>query len=180
MLWNLDCRKLHILEKELEELSAFHRLAFAASIGERLLPNYSAFAKEEGFDNPIVLRAGLDEVWQIIQGKPINIQKVRQLIQDCENLPPTEDDDGRYMYEASMTRAGIVYILSASLEPTSQNIAEIARLVGDLIFETIIIEYEIANPGVSWNHKKSLDEQLKDVANHSYWLREIAKENIDL
>jgi hypothetical protein len=41
--------------------------------------------------------------------------------------------------------------LSASLEPTPQNIAKIARLAGDLIFETIVIEREIANP--HWNHR---------------------------
>lgn len=178
MLWNLDYRELNTLEKELEQLPPLHRVAFAASICERMLPNYSAFATEEGRGNPVVLRAALDEVWQILQGKLVDAETIHQLINNCEGLPPDEDDDGTYMYEASMTRTAICYVLSTCLEPTPQNVAKIARLVGDLLFEDIVIEREIANP--NWRNKKSFDEQVNDVASHPFWVREVAKENEDL
>lgn len=44
---NFDWFRLNALKRELEELLPSHRIAFAASICERLLPNYNIFAEEE-------------------------------------------------------------------------------------------------------------------------------------
>jgi hypothetical protein len=69
------------LKKELEGISPLHRVAFAASLCERVLPNYSAFSREEGWGDPSVLRAALDEVWQILLGKPLDESKIHQLME---------------------------------------------------------------------------------------------------
>lgn len=178
MQCNLYYGELNALEKELEKLPPLHRLAFVASICERLVPNYNAFVKENGCGNPIILRIALDEAWKIIQGESANAEIIHRFIRDCEALPPDEDDDGEYMYEASMTCTAIRYLLLACLEPTVQNVAKIANLAANLLFETIVIKLEIAN-NLDWDNNKPLDEQLKDVSNYHFWTKEAAKQNSD-
>lgn len=177
MPWNLYYSERNIIEKELKLLSPLHRLAFAASICERFLGNYSAYVKENGHGNPIVLRNALDEAWLVVQGNSANAETINRLIEDCEALPPDEDDDGTYMYEASMTCSAICYMLSACLEPTPQNIAQVAYMAKDIVFETIEVERDIANPGCSEN--MTFDEMKKDAANHPFWIKEAAKQNND-
>ncbi|BAY87334.1 hypothetical protein NIES267_68560 [Calothrix parasitica NIES-267] len=177
MPWNLYYSERNILEKELEQLSSLHRLAFAASICERFLPNYSAFAKENGLGNPMVLRNALDEAWLVVQGNSANAEKINKLIQNCKVLPPDEDHEETYKYEASMTCGVICYMLSACLEPTPQNVAQVAYMAEDIIFETIEVERDIANPGCSTN--MTFDEMEKDAANHRFWIKEAAKQNLD-
>ena len=69
---NLHLYKFDALEKELERLPPLYRIAFAASCCERLLPNYNAFSCMENLGDPSVLRNALNEVWQILQGKPVD------------------------------------------------------------------------------------------------------------
>lgn len=177
MPWNLYYSERNILEKELEQLSPLHRLAFVASICERLLPNYSAYVKENGHGNPIVLRNALDEAWLVVQGNSANAEIISKLIEDCEALPPYEDDEETYKYEASMTVAAICYMLEACLKPTPQNIAQVVYMAEDIIFETMEVERDIANPGCSKN--MTFDEMEKDAANHPFWIKEAAKQNND-
>ncbi|MFB2919332.1 MULTISPECIES: DUF416 family protein [Aerosakkonema] len=90
----LEFDDLEALEKELEGLPPLHRVAFAASICERLLPNYDVFYREEAWGDPSILRTALDEVWQILQGKPLDEPKINQLMDDLpkrvitKNLSP--------------------------------------------------------------------------------------------
>lgn len=63
---NLNFYEFDALEKELEGLPPLHRVAFAASCCERLLPNYNAFYFLENWGDPSVLRTALNEVWQIL------------------------------------------------------------------------------------------------------------------
>ena len=177
MPWNLYYGERNILEKELKQLPPIHRLTFAASICERFLPNYNAFIKEKGIGNFIVLRNALDEVWQIIQGKSVNGEIICDFIQNCEALPPYEDDEETYKYEAFMTIAAICYMLEACLEPTPQNVAQVAYMAEDIVFETIEVERDIANPGCSEN--MTFDEMEKDAANHTFWIKEAAKQRND-
>ena len=46
---------------------------------ERLLPNYKAFARKANWDTFPILRKILDEIWFIIDGKPINSDELSQL-----------------------------------------------------------------------------------------------------
>ncbi|MBV6627980.1 MAG: DUF416 family protein [Rivularia sp. (in: Bacteria)] len=177
MPWNLYYSERNILEKELKQLSPLHRLAFAASICERFLPNYSAYVKENGHGNPMVLRNALDEAWLVVQGNSANAETINSLIQNCEALPADEDREETYKYEAFMTVAAICYMLSACLEPTPQNVAQVAYMAEDIIFETIEVERDIANPGCSKN--MTFDEMEKDAANHPFWIKEAAKQNND-
>jgi uncharacterized protein len=176
MPWNLDYRNLNVLEKELEELSPFHRLAFAASICERMLPNYAAFSKATGMGNFAKLRSALDEIWEILQGKPINVEIIRQLLQDCQDATPDGDDGEHYNYEADQTVVTMCYALEACLEPTPERVARVSQCVGDLLYDLVDTEKD-TDP--DWE-EKSFNEQMKDVESLPFAIREIAKQKEDL
>lgn len=77
---NLRFYDFETLEKELEGLPGLHRIAFAAACCERLLPNYNAFAREESWGAPFIFRNALNEIWQILQGKPVDVATIQQLL----------------------------------------------------------------------------------------------------
>ena len=81
------------LEQELKQLSPLHQLAFAASICERMLPNYNAFSRMENWGDPSIPRKALNEIWQILQGKIVDRVKLIQLAENCgcENIFPDSD-----------------------------------------------------------------------------------------
>ena len=163
------------LKKELATITPLHRLAFAASICERLLPNYNAFVR--GFKgNPEVLRNALDKVWEIAGGSPADENEIHQLIKNCRDIPPQEDDDCEiYAYEASMTVSVICYALKACLDPTPKLIFQVAEISGDIISETVFIEKEDADP--DWYKKNSFTEQYRQAAIHPFSVRERTKQN---
>ncbi|MDA0209901.1 MAG: DUF416 family protein [Cyanobacteria bacterium FC1] len=178
MYWDLSLKKLDDLKKELESLPTLHRVAFAASICERLLPNHKAFCREKTWGNPTTLRAALDEVWQILEGKPLDAKVIRQLVADCEDAIPDSDYGGPYVYPAQQTALAIRLTLEACLTPTPQCIAKVAICAGDILFEWFFAEMDDVDP--SWCDEKSVDEQMEDVASHPFGIREIAKEIEDL
>ena len=173
---DLDYRKLPILEKPLEEFTPEHRLAFGASMCERLLPNYSVFVRNQKGDTSLV-RSALDQVWKIVLNQQVDAIKLKGLIDVCEALQPEEDDEGLYIYEASMTLTAIQYLLQACLD-SSQNIIKIDGIIGDILFEFIFIEKDIANQG--WHEEISFDQQLNEIASHPLVVREMAKQSEDL
>ncbi|MDI9637612.1 DUF416 family protein [Oscillatoria amoena NRMC-F 0135] len=164
------------LVKELEIISPLHRLAFAASICERMLPNYSALARETKSD-PFVLRKALDEVWQILQGKAVDAKIINRLIDECECARPEEGDPWFYLYEGSMAVVTTCYVLDACLDPTPQSIARVAERAGDILFESIFSEKLDADP--NWGKNLSYAEQKKEIATHPFVVRERVKQNED-
>lgn len=176
---NLEFYNLNALKTELEELSPTHRIAFAASICERLLPNYNIFAKEEAWGNPAALRLSLDEVWQILQGKPADAEKIRQLLKDIDAAAPHSDNvtKSQYCYEAQEACSAIDFLLEACIEPTSQRVIKVAERVRDTIDGFITCEEETINP--SWS-EKPLEEQNTEITSHPFAVREMAKQSEDL
>ncbi len=178
MCWDLSFKNLDVLTKELERLPPLHRVAFAASICERLLPNYTAFYKEKNWGNPTTLRASLDEVWQILEGKPVDAEVIHQLVADCEDAIPDADYGGPYVYPAQQTTLATRLTLEACLTPTPECVAKVANCASDILFEWFFAEKDEVDP--SWCDEKSLDEQMEDVASHPFGIRELTKEIEDL
>lgn len=176
---NLDFYNLDVLEKELEKLPPLHRIAFAASICERMLPIYQTFSQQEGWGNSVVLIEALDEVWQILQGKPVDEPKIRQLIEDCGNAAPHSDYvmKSRYDFEAQLTCSAIRSTLEACSDCNSQHFIDVMEFVRDTINGFLISRKDDADP--NW-YKKSLQEQEEYVSSHALAKQEIAKEQEDL
>ncbi|MBE9122190.1 DUF416 family protein [Tychonema sp. LEGE 07199] len=177
---NLNFHDFNTLQKELEELPPFHRIAFAASCCERLLPNYSAFAREEGWGDFTILRTALDEVWQILQGKPLNVTEISQLIKNCIDAVPDADDVSQSSYcpEAQHAASAIGITLELCLEPTPQDAIAVARAVKETLFEFLDRIEESKDPK-GWQ-EKPYAELTKEIDNHPFSVREMAKQREDL
>jgi|JI7StandDraft_1071085.scaffolds.fasta_scaffold113119_2 uncharacterized protein len=172
--------RLDSIKAQIEELSPLHRIAFAASCCERLLPNYYVFAREEGQGNPLILRDALDEVWQILQGKSFEMETIQLLIINCQEaiVPGDYVLESRYSAESHLAVAAISNTLKACLnEDNIEAIAKVIKVVGDTIFGFLDIEKEITEP--DWL-QKSWKVQVEEISNHPFTLREIAKQNEDL
>ncbi|MDB9514037.1 DUF416 family protein [Kamptonema animale CS-326] len=176
---NLEFYNLDLLEKELEKLPLLHRIAFAASICERMLPIYNVFSQQEGWGDPTSLRIALDEVWEVLQAKPVDEAKIRQLIDDCENAAPHSDYvmQSRYDFEAQLTCSAIRSTLEACIDCNSQHFIDVMEFVRDIINGFLTSRKDDADP--NW-YKKSLQEQEEYVSSHALAKQEIAKEQEDL
>jgi uncharacterized protein YjaG (DUF416 family) len=81
------------LRAELERLTAWARVSFAALCCERLLPAYAGFAQATGWGDPGVLRQALDRAWAAIaSGQAIAGEEARALVERCEQQVPHLDD----------------------------------------------------------------------------------------
>jgi hypothetical protein len=167
------------LQEKIEELPPFHRIAFVASVCERMLPLYNVFAQQEGWGDPASLRKAMDEVWQVLQGKPVDEPKIRQLIENCGNAAPHSDDvmQSRYDFEAQLTCSAVCSTLEACIDCTSQHFIDVMEFVRDTINGFLTSRKDDADP--DW-YKRSLQEQKEYVSNHPLAQQEIAKQQEDL
>ena len=166
---NLKFYDFDSLEKELEKLSPLHRIAFTASGCERLLPNYNAFSREENWGDPSILRKALDEVWQILRGKPIDVEALSQLIIDCysDDMVPHSEDFSGYVMEARGVCTAIYHTLNACIDCQTKTIVEaVTRLAFAIEF------YENLNEDLNVDvDKLEYSEYIEAIAKHPLALR---------
>jgi len=168
---NLKFYDFESLEKELEQLPALHRIAFAASGCERLLPNYNAFSREENWGDPLILRKALDEVWEILRGKPIDVEAIEQLRIDCysDDIVPHSEDFSGYVGQAQEACSAIYHTLNACINPTTKTIIKAAKYLAAAI--------ELFQ---DWDVDMDEPEYIETIARHPFAIREMAKQNEDL
>lgn len=131
-------------------LSAEHRIAFAASCCERLLPNYEAFVVQEKFGEKLLLRNALDEVWQYLKGANISNEHVHNLIQLLEDSAPSDlENEFRsiFLTAAQEAIAAVSYTLECCLKPT----ADILTKVCDQLTATLEEYLSIVNSPIAGN-----------------------------
>lgn len=171
------------LQKKLEQLPPFHRVAFAASCCERLLPNYNAFSQKEAWGNPSTLRIALDEIWQILNGAPVDVETINELKQACESedVMPHEDFCGAgYSFEGMEAANAICYTLEACLDPTPDLIVRIANCVSETLDYFVGGKDEYASfRDITWNQQVR-DEYQNQIASHPFMIREMTKQSEDL
>lgn len=127
------------LEGRLGELPAGHRTAFAASCCERLLPNYAAFSRVEGWGRPEVLREALDEVWAALRGGPSREERVRALARTCAGLAPdTEDFQSLFVSAAGDAAAAVSYTLECCLDGDAGRAAMVGRLPVETLYQYLV------------------------------------------
>jgi uncharacterized protein YjaG (DUF416 family) len=174
---------LENIQQELEYLPPLHRLSFAASICERLLPNYLAYHRTEEWGindppNPNNLRIVLDEIWQVVKGEILNVQDIERLLNSCEVMLLDGDSaTSRYYTEAINAINALCDTLKACLNPTPENIIQVVKSVKLTIADFITCEEESVDP--SWG-ERALKDIHDELANHPFTIRERTKQNEDL
>ncbi len=183
MKLKLDFFELDALQKELQTLPDLHRLAFSASMCERMLPNYVAYHRSEDWDtktppNINSLRNMLDKIWDFIQGEKLTENEICTFIKNCDNLIQDGDSTmSEYYTEGTNTVDLICNTLRACLQPTVENIIKIVKTVELTFADFIISEEETLDP--NW-WKRSFTQKKIYVSNHSLTIREREKQRDDL
>lgn len=117
------------LEEELNELPPKHRLFFAVSVCERLIPRYYAFATELEWGNPDVYRLALDRIWDFLTGKELSDGEVQELIESCKVwIPNTRHYDPVLSSSALDAAICVMETLECCLDPSPERAARIGNL----------------------------------------------------
>jgi len=183
-------------KKELEKLPLRHQIAFNAACCERIIPNYNAFSRVTNSGDPSVPRKALDAVWHFLEGEPMDVVKIHQLIEEIYSLPLDIESGpfgSYYLYEADIVLDAICQTLRACVNPDLESFlrpvkyarvpAEYAR---DIVYffvenfdesgEEIADDIDSVYPNL-----EILDrDKMYILDKHPLSIREIAKQNEDL
>ncbi len=139
-----------------------HRIAFAASCCERLLPNYHAFASTERWGEPTALRQALDEVWRFAAGAIVTEQRIDALVRACRSATPDLDDFSSLLASLALdAAAAVVSTLECCLDGASKRVAEVSELAIASV-DTFLNAVNDPDPGVH-GADKAFDEWLRNA-----------------
>ncbi|WP_445631295.1 DUF416 family protein [Nostoc sp. DSM 114167] len=173
---NLKYRQFHILERELEAFTPMHRVAFAAACCERLYPHYDIYlraAREDDWDGEDLFRIALDEIWEFLAGKKVDVARFRQLYFDSDQSYP--DYENVETPEGQRAADAILNTLELCLDPTAQQTILVAKQIHQTLFE--YIDY-LTCESEDENSEDISEEEI--VTNHPFTVREMAKQSEDL
>jgi uncharacterized protein YjaG (DUF416 family) len=145
---------------DLKSISHKHRIAFAASCCERLLPNYRAFSLIEGWGDPLLMRKILDRVWAFLEGEYLSEIEFNQFQKQCEGIiPDTEDFASLFVGLAVNAGAALLYVLRYC---TNNNVDELL-FVSRLSIESIEAYLNVVNdPNLTYHTSdKQFDAWLR-------------------
>ncbi len=129
---------------KLASMRPAHRLAFAASCCERLLPNFEAFHVMEGFGDPAQLRSALDTIWDCVLGKTLSSEEVEKQKVICEkNLPDPDNYSSVFTSAAINACSAVIDALDCYLTESPQSAANTGVLADDTVYDYI---YRIDSP----------------------------------
>lgn len=115
-------------------LAPGHQIGFAASCGERLLPGYELFARDEVSVDPTVFRTALDTVWNALDGATPAEDDIERLLLQCQKyIPDTEEFFSDYVSIALDASLTISIALESCIRFDSSHISEIPEFCGDAI-----------------------------------------------
>jgi len=175
---NLKYGEFDILERELEALPPMHRVAFAAACCERLYPHYDIYlraAREDDWDGEDLFRVALDEIWQFLAGKKVDVARFRQLYSDSDQSYP--DYENVETPEAQRAAGAILNTLELCLDPSVRQTISVAKEIHETLFE--YIDY-LCQCEDEYSADISHEELVEIVSNHSFTVREMAKQTEDL
>ncbi|MDB4955077.1 MAG: hypothetical protein JWO36_2646 [Myxococcales bacterium] len=85
----------------LGQLPQRHRVAFASSCAERLMPAYQAFSRQSGIGDATALRATLDRLWDDLAGNVMTDTELQREINRSMKLIPPDDEGTTVPYAAA-------------------------------------------------------------------------------
>lgn len=164
------------LEQKLDRLPRSHRTAFAATCCERLLPNYSAFAREVDWDEPETLRGALDYIWNALVGARVDPREIDRLIERCETvIPDTEDFETSSVSAALDAGTAIVGTLRSLLDDDTKHIVEVASYCRDTVHMYIQDRDDLDDRDPSFDEKIAQDPSMKrELGRQAVVLSELA------
>ncbi len=175
----LDIEKL---TSSLRSLPHRKQLAFAASVAERLLPNYEAFFRESGWGDPRVIRSGLDAVWAFVRRRQLSADVVQSLERAITKVTPEPGEFESALASAALDAANAVnQSLTCCLRQDPKKVAEIASFARDTIDMFIQVRDGLQYGGADFETHIERDPlmltELRRQADALAWLRANELEN---
>jgi uncharacterized protein YjaG (DUF416 family) len=164
------------LKHDLDRLPQTHRVAFAATCCERLLPNYAAFAREVHWGEPETLRAALDYIWSFLNSRRADLDEVNRLIRLCDGvIPDTEDFDTSSVSAALDAGTAVVGTLRSLLDDDTKHVVEVASYCRDTVHMYIQDRDDLDYGDPLFDTKIERDPLMKrELARQSAVLSELA------
>ena len=111
------------------KLSQWQKIAFSATLIERMLPNYKIFAENSGFGNFKLIRNQLDLIWQRLdKSQKVKINYDAQLLKLEEQIPDPQAFDFFGVYPALDASMAIMSLLQAMQDNEGDGFDNISRL----------------------------------------------------
>jgi uncharacterized protein YjaG (DUF416 family) len=121
------------LERQLQKLATWKRVAFMAQIGVRMLPNYERFSAETGYGDVSVLKRAFDAAWSWVESEELPDDLVA-LREACDRQAPnTEQFRSSYTSAALDASNAAAATLDAIAHPDESRSSEVASLARDTV-----------------------------------------------
>ena len=165
----LNFDKTLILEK-LNIIPESHRIAFAASCCERLLPNYKKFVEVEQWGDYDFFRNLLNQIWNHILGEHMENQSIKQSMEKCFKIvPDSEDFKSIYTSYAIDSGAAVYNTLKYCLEGDLKLLMAVVNSVHATV-DLFVQEKHNMNPS---------DPQLEQKILHDPFMHHDLKKQLD-
>ncbi|MEG0281137.1 MAG: YjaG family protein [Morganella sp. (in: enterobacteria)] len=138
----------------LEKLESWQHLTFAASLCERMYPNYAVFCQQTGFADPSLYRRILELIWEVLTVKDAKVNFDSQLEKLEEAIPDGEDYDIYGVFPAIDACAALSELIHMRL---SGETLEHAIAVSEISVGTVAM-LEMTQAG-----REMSDEELKEL-----------------
>lgn len=112
----------------LNNLTLWQQTAFAASLLERMLPNYQMFSQAAEFGDPQLLRNQLDLIWQRLAQGQVKINFAVQLEKLELEIPDVDDFDFFGVHPALDTCMALGSLLQGIQDKDSETIGNVSLL----------------------------------------------------
>jgi uncharacterized protein len=164
------------LASELTGLSEKQLLAFAASCCERPLPFYNEFHKTERWGDPALVRTTLDEIWQIAQGKLVDVREIQILRRKCVRVAPDADKFfSNYTSRALHVCEALHDALEACLQPSARRVGLVRLHVLEALDVTINKLLDQQEPHLIMEARSP-----EVIDNHPLMIQELSKQRHDI
>ncbi len=159
------------------QLSQWQKIAFSASLIERMLPNYKIFAENSGFGNYQLIRNQLDLIWQRLdKNQKVKINYDAQLLKLEEQIPDPQAFDFFGVYPALDASMAVMSLLQAMQDNEGEGFDNISRLsensVNFYVELCLAQELDEQKPGET----EEIAQQLIDDHPLMQWERETQNE----
>lgn len=127
----------------LNGLSKEHKLVFASSCSERLLPFYQRFYETEKWGNFLELKKILDIIWDKILDHTLSTSQVNNLIEQCANIcPDTEEFSSLWAAPAMSACITIISTLECYLDGSTNKASEAGAQTLEAIYSYLYDKFD--------------------------------------
>lgn len=167
------------VQRRLEVLPSFCRIAFGLSCCERMFRNYIACKQKINWGDEQPLQMALDALWKHVEGQVIAKSAAKQMYEACEAVAPNSDDFSEMLTTLAQDACfAICCVLEYVMQENPERIAQASSFAID----TLDFYVQELMDGFSDSYRavpKSIERE-EQIRLHPLMQRELARQDADL